>query len=130
MPRTEARERTYMMNIDLSGVSRHCLGHSENIGSARAQEKIPKPEIGHQFRVGPGETTHVVTPGVPYAIVRVHEVAVIPKTEPLTLFGFLLIKGHGLIELLLKSRFGWRAAIRQTPQPKCAKIVIVTRSAH
>src|SRR5690606_8674698 len=87
----EGSETAQMMHVYLPGVPAHGFGHAEDIVPARAEEVIPKPKVGRQFGVVPGETADVVPPHMPVVIVGVHDVAVVPESVPAMLLDLLFV---------------------------------------
>ena len=128
--RTQSDETSQVIHIHLPGVPAHGLCHAEDISPATAQKTVPQPHIGHQLGVVPGEAADVVAPHVARRVVRVHHVAVVPKTVPVALLHLFLVKRKGAVELVLYPALARSGTIGQTPHPQSLHRVQILRRTH
>ena len=121
--RAESGETSEVVAIHFARMPRHGLGESKNIGTPRAQKRIPQPHIRPQFGVVPSHPAQVVTPHMTIRIITVHEIAEIPEAIPTMLFHGLLIKSQRLIEAVFDGLLKRSRTIRQTPQPEGLRLM-------
>ena len=98
---TQRCKGTDMIGVHLATVARHGLRHPPDIAAPRAQEVVPEPHRRGQLSIVPGETAHIVAPGVPLWIIGMHDVAIVPEAVPLMLFDGLLIEADVLFQPFL-----------------------------
>ena len=92
MTATQRGERTYMIDIDLTAMAGHRLGHFPDISPSCPEEVIPEPHGGCQFGVIPCIASYIVPPTVPLRIVGMHDVTIVPEAIPLMLLYSPLIE--------------------------------------
>ena len=96
---------TEMVYINICTVTAHCLCHSENIFSARTHKCKPQPQCRYKFGILPSVTAHIISPTMTLCVICVHYIAVIPKTVPMSLFDFVLIKCKCFVKFFFKPFF-------------------------
>ena len=104
-----------MIYIHFHRVTSHSLSHAPYVWTSRAQERIPQPRYTAKLSIIPGETAHVVFPFMPYGVVAMHEIAVIPETVPMALVNGPLIEIEIFRELSLNSGATLVGAVGQAP---------------
>src|SRR5581483_6374725 len=109
---------------------RHCFGHAEDVGASGTQKAVPKPHVRAQFRVVPCEAADIITPDVPAWIIRVHDVAEIPKAVPVPLLDLLEIHRERRIEIVFHGLLVRRGSVWKAPDSKDLRRMQILRWAH
>ena len=121
---------TEMVYINICTVTAHCLCHSENIFSARTHKCKPQPQCRYKFGILPSVTAHIISPTMTLCVICVHYIAVIPKTVPMSLFDFVLIKCKCFVKFFFKPFFKRCILWRQAPFTHSLNFVIIFRSCN
>ena len=90
-----------MIGVHLTAMTGHGLGHSPDIAAPRPEEVIPEPHRRGQFRIIPRKTAHIITPRLPFVVVGMHDVAIVPEAIPLVILDIALIVRYILRQPLL-----------------------------
>ena len=107
--------RTDVVNVDFTRMPGHGFSHTPNIKTPGTQEIIPQPHIRSQFRIVPGKSSDIITPGMTNGVISMHHITVIPETVPFVLFDCFLIEVNVSIQAVFYTSTEWSAAVRKAP---------------
>ena len=116
--RPQSGKRSEMIHVALRRVAAHSHGHPPKVGTAGAQETVPQPHIGGQFRVVPCVPAHVIPPCMTHGIVGVHKITVVPETVPAMLIDSLHVIVQIVFQTVLHPCLLRVAPVGQAPHPE------------
>src|SRR5690606_1076971 len=90
-----------MIQIDFAGMTGHRFRHAEDIRPSSAQETVPEPHIRHQLSILPCTPADIILPGMPYWVVAMHDIPIIPESIPSSLLDLFLIEADQFLKCIL-----------------------------